>query len=431
MADTTTPGVAAAPSPPVTKVAQLRWWVIAVPLLIIIIIGQVDKVSISMVIANKQFLQDLSLQGRPAVTGLLMSGFLFSYSVCQFFWGYFVKRWGPRACAITGLSMWGVSLLLSGVAHTIGAVVTARIVLGVGEGFMFPVANAFVANWFPVKERGRANSIWLNGTPLSQVLSGAMVVAVISAGGWWTLFYFLAALSLLIPLPLAIFLMRDRPRQLKLVSHAEATLIEEGSWAKTKEIPKAKDKGSYLNNYRFWVVTLAWGLHGMYFYGWTTWMPTYFQTARHFSFRAAGYLYSLSFLFALLAIVTVGYFSDRVMRRAPFLAGACLIAGILMFVGGDFIGEAYWALAVLIAAVCFAQTGLVMIQSLLQSIVPEGSIGAATGVAGGVGNLMAMVSPTVAGFLLQRSGFGMVIGFLASCLIGVAILSIVLTKKGY
>jgi hypothetical protein len=102
-----------------------------------------------------------------------------------------------------------------------------------------------------------------------------------------------------------------------------------------------------------------------------------------------------------------------------------------MFVGGDLIGPAYWALAVLIAAVCFAQPGLVMIQSLLQSIVPEGSIGAATGVAGGIGNLMAMLSPTVAGYLLQRSGFGMVIGFLASCLLGVAVLSIFLSKEGY
>ena len=406
-----TPDLSVVTPPIAAKAGRLRWWIITVPLLMIIIVGQVDKVSISMVIANKGFLQELNLLGRPALTGLLMSGFLFSYSLCFFFWGYVVKRFGPRACAIAGLLLWGLSLLLSGAAHTVGALITARIVLGVGEGFMFPVANAFVANWFPIKERARANSIWLNGTPLSQVVTGALVVAVISAGGWRMLFYCLAGLSLLIPLPLVIFLMRDHPRQQKLVRNEEASFIEAGTLAKSRQIPKAADKKSFTRNYRFWMVTLAWGFHGMYFYGWTTWMPTYFQTARHFSFKAAGYLYSLSFLFAMAAVLLVGYFSDRTMRRAPFLAAATLIAGVLMLVGGNFVADPYRSLAILIVAVCCAQTGLTMIQSLLQSIVPEGTIGTATGVAGGVGNLMSMVAPALAGLLLQISGFGAVIVF--------------------
>ena len=75
---------------------------------------------------------------------------------------------------------------------------------------------------------------------------------------------------------------------------------------------------SYLGNYRFWLVALAWGFNNIYYWGWTTWMPTYFQTVRHFSFKSAGYLYSLSFLFALMAIWIVSFWSDRIMRRAPF-----------------------------------------------------------------------------------------------------------------
>jgi len=89
---------------------QLRWWFIALPLLIIYLLGQTDKSNISVVIANRQFLQDLNLIGRPAVTGLLMSGLLFSYAISIFFWGYFVKRFGPRNCAITGVVSWGVIL---------------------------------------------------------------------------------------------------------------------------------------------------------------------------------------------------------------------------------------------------------------------------------------------------------------------------------
>jgi sugar phosphate permease len=405
-----------------------------VPLLLITVIGQVDKIGISVVMSNKKFLQDLNLVGRPAVVGLLMTGFLLSYSFFQFFWGYFVKRFGPRISAIVGIIIWGGTMALSGAAHSANALITARIILGIGEAFTFPVSNTFVANWFPVKERGRANSIWLNGLTLGPVVCGALVVAVIGAGGWRMVFYVLAALSILIPLPLVIFLMRDKPRQHKRLSAEELKLIEEGSLAKTKEVPHAaalEGKSSYLSNYRFWLVTLAWGFNNIFFWGWSTWMPTYFQNARHFSFQAAGYLYSLTFFFQLATVLIVGYYSDRTMRRAPFGAAGWIIAGILMFIGGTVIGNAYWALAVLITAVCCQQPAFMMSQTLLQSIIPEGSMGAASGVAGGVSMLMSVVSPWLIGFFLQISGFGAVILFLSLASLVPGIMTSFLVKEGY
>ena len=419
------------PSAATWLLISLRWWFIAIPLLFIIIVGQIDKVSISIVIANKKFLQDLHLVGRHAVTGLLMSGFFFAYSASQFVWGYVLRRIGPRRSAIFGLAIWGSTLVLSGAARSVGALIFARCLLGIGEGFMFPVAHTFVANWFPLKERGRANAVWLNGMTLSQVVSGALVVSVIAAGGWRTVFYTLAVLSILIPLPLVIFLMRDKPRQHPRITDAEATFIEEGSWAKTKEIPKTGAKGaSVFTNYRLWLITLAWAGHGMFFYGWTTWMPTYFENARHFSFRTAGYLYSLSFLFVLLAIFLVAYCSDRVMWRGPFAAGGFLVGGVLIYVG-NLVADPYWALVVLIVGLCCIQPSFTMLQSLLQSIVPEHSIGMATGVAAGISSFVSSVAPTLAGFLLQVAGFGAVILYLSGSVFAAGIILLVLAAEGY
>jgi sugar phosphate permease len=401
---------------------------------LIAIIGQVDKMAISVVMSNKQFLQDLKLIGRPATTGLLMSGFLLSYSVFHFFWGYVVKRFGPRASAIAGILIWAGTLVLSGVAHTAGAMITARVILGVGEAFMYPVFNAFVANWFAVKERARAGSFWVTGIALGPAVSGALVVAVIAAGGWRMVFFALAAFSLLIPLPLVIFLMRDHPRQHKWVSKEEVKIIEDGSLAKTTKVPHvtaAEGKSGYLANYRFWLATLAWGFCNIYFFGWITWMPTYLQTARHFSFTAAGGLYSLTFFFALLAVWLVGYFSDRTLRRAPLGAAAYAISGIAIFVGGVVIGNPYWALVVLIIAQCGDQAGFSMNHALLQSIVPEHSMGAAVGVAGGVSQLMGVASPTLIGFLVGLSGFGAGIVFLAVSGLLSGIFLAFLIKEGY
>ena len=133
--------------------------------------------AISVVMSNKQFLKGHGPCRKARRTGLLMSGFLFSYAIFQFFWGWCVKKYGPRASAILGIVIWaGHHAAERRSPDTAGALIGARVVLGIGEAFMFPVSNTFVANWFPVKERARASSFWLNGFPLAPVLGGT----------WWS-----------------------------------------------------------------------------------------------------------------------------------------------------------------------------------------------------------------------------------------------------
>lgn len=81
--------------------------------------------------------------------------------------------------------------------------------------------------------------------------------------------------------------MRDSPRRHPMASEAEIEHIEEGSLAKSKEIPKTADRTSYLRNYRFWLITIVWASNNIFHWGWSTWMPTHFQTYRHFSFNNA------------------------------------------------------------------------------------------------------------------------------------------------
>jgi sugar phosphate permease len=178
-------------------------------------------------------------------------------------------------------------------------------------------------------------------------------------------------------------------------------------------------------------VTIAWGFNNIYFWGWATWMPTYFQTARHFSFRSAGYVYSLTFLVALFVNWGVGYISDRLMKRAPFCTAGWIVSGILFFVGGFLVGNPYWALVWLVVANCFNTPAMMLSQPLLHSIVPEQRIATAVGVSGGVSQLMGAVSPIVIGFIVGASGFGGVIVFLALASFIPGFLTLFLTRKGY
>ena len=160
-------------------------------------------------------------------------------------------------------------------------------------------------------------------------------------------------------------------------------------------------------------------------------MPTYFRTARHFSFQAAGYLYSLNYLVTLASVLGFGYLSDRIQRRAPFGGVGPIVAGILMFLGGSVIADPYWSLAVLVIALACQQIGFLMVHPLLQTIVPKSSLSAAVGLATLVSFLMAMISPTLAGWLLGISGFGAVILFFSVTVAMAGVFVLSLAKEGY
>ncbi|MGH3170765.1 MAG: MFS transporter, partial [Trebonia sp.] len=126
-------------------------------------IAQVDKQSISLIMANNSFLGDMHLLNRSAVTGGLVSAFLLSYGAGQFAWGPIIDRLGPRRAAMIGVVAWSVTLAWGGLSDTVIMLYLSRIFLGLSEGILYPVCNAFVAQWFPMRERGRAASMWFNG----------------------------------------------------------------------------------------------------------------------------------------------------------------------------------------------------------------------------------------------------------------------------
>ena len=80
---------------PVTR----RWLLVAPALLLLWIIGQIDKTHISLIIADHAFLTELSLEGHHPELGGLMSAFFVGYGIAIFGWGFLVDRFGPRRCA--------------------------------------------------------------------------------------------------------------------------------------------------------------------------------------------------------------------------------------------------------------------------------------------------------------------------------------------
>ena len=200
-------------SAPGVAATRVRWTYIAPTLLVVWIVSMFDKSNISIVIANPHFLSDMQLAGQTKLLGWLVGGLFIAYGLAAPIWGWAVTRYGPRYTTIVGLAIWALTCFWAGVSHSYGMLLASRIALGAGEAICYPITLALVANWFALRERGKATSYWWIGTMIGPMLVGLIVTSLILYIGWRAQFFAMGVLALILPIPMVWFLVRDEPEQ--------------------------------------------------------------------------------------------------------------------------------------------------------------------------------------------------------------------------
>jgi len=191
------------------KPTRQRFIVLAI-LFVSLSVIYLDRVNISIIAANTEFLHDMDLAGKPVYIGLLMSLFLITYGVSNVFLSPIGDWVGPRKAMIIAYGIISVSLILGGMSSVFGFLLATRILLGTGEGLYYPMQNTFIKNWFPARERGRANTAWILGQSLSPAIAMPVFTWIIAEYSWRHTFYFSFVLSLL-PLVLIYFFTSNTP----------------------------------------------------------------------------------------------------------------------------------------------------------------------------------------------------------------------------
>jgi len=417
----------------VAAATRVRWTYIAPTLLVFWIVSMFDKSNVSIVIANPKFLDELQLAGQTKELGWLVGSLFISYSLAAPVWGWAVGRFGPRNATMVALIIWGLTCFWSGLAQSYGMLLASRIGLGVGEAACYPVTLALVANWFALRERGKATSFWWIGTMIGPMLTGLIVTGLIVAVGWRGQFYAMGVLALILPLPMVWFLVRDRPEQHPAVNAAEIDLVRAGAIEQNDDAPGRilKTVSSVWRNHRFWLMTIAISSNAIFFWGWSGWLPTYLRTERHFTFSTSGYLTFVIYGFAVVTILIVGRVSDRIFRRAP-LAGLGWASAAVFLMAAAFAPSAAWAVVLMICALCAQQVGISSAEMLMHSVVGTADMGKSQGVRAFVTQMFGALSPVMIGYLLALTGGAFVVPFavLAVAVVIAASCMIVLSREG-
>jgi sugar phosphate permease len=424
-------GAAAAP---IAVASNVRWTHVAPTLLVVWIISMFDKLNISIVIANPGFLQEFGLNDRMFELGLLSSGLLAAYGVFAPVWGVLLDRIGARRVSLIAMVLWAITCAMGGAAAKYGTLFASRVLLGAAEAALYPLTLTLVASWFPLKERGRATAFWWSGTQIGPMLSGVVVTALILSFGWRGQFYALAVLTIAIPVPMLVSLVRDKPRQHPAVNEAEANLIEAGAVEGNTDAPGRLLRGhglrSVLTNYRYWLVTLAISTNSIFFWGWSAWLPTYLRTSRGLSFSASGYLTFVIYGFAVLIILATGFLSDRLFKRAPLAALGWTLAGVFLMTA-TLVPSATLSIVMMTLALGGQQIGISNAETLMHSLVTAHDMSRSQGIRALATQIPGALSPAFMGYLLAgSSGF---VGAFAVLAIAVVVSSgcmVVLSRQG-
>lgn len=386
---------------------QARWIYIALPIFAFWFFGQTDKLGISIIQTDPQFLQDLGLTGPDANAkiGLLTFVFTIAYALSNIFWGFVIDRLGARKTAIFGVSIWTLTMVLAGISSTYEVFMISRILLGFGEGMMIPVSNKFISRWFSSREMGKAQASWISGNYLGPAIGTFMLGLILATTYWNVTFYVLALANLLINIPMFIFLTRDHPEDHQKVTKEELDYIRDRDLDQ-KQLKQSQPQQTFAQDFRFWIVWFGMLVASFLFFGLSIWLPTYLIQGKNFSEQMMTSVTSLSWLFALGFVFICAYLSDKTRRPS-------LLATIMFALCAIFLTITYLTSIPLLAGICLGlamgtQGGVFHLSNLfiVKYSTPE-TAGKAAGLMGFT-NIMGGFSSYIMGWMrdLSNGDFG-------------------------
>jgi MFS family permease len=142
--------------------------------------------------------------------GLLGSAFTVVYALGALPFGVWADRGARRLVIGTGVTVWSLATLLTGLTRSFVQLFMARALLGIGEASYFPAGASLLGDLFPRQLRGRAMSIWSGGSALGIALGFAGGGLIAARFGWRPAFFVTAIPGLI--LALLVFRIREPVR---------------------------------------------------------------------------------------------------------------------------------------------------------------------------------------------------------------------------
>lgn len=153
---------------------------------------------------------------------------------------------------------------------------------------------------------------------------------------------------------------------------------------------------------RQWFITelAVFSSNSMLSWGVVTWLPTYLNTERGFSWANVGWMSALPFIFGLLFKVLAGFIVDKTDRKGMVMFVSAMLCAASILTGVN-ISNNFFAAIVISFGIGASSMQLPCVFTLLQSMVPAEAMSSAAGALNGMAVGFGALSPVLIGFILS------------------------------
>jgi EmrB/QacA subfamily drug resistance transporter len=116
------------------------------------------------------------------------SAYLLAYAAPVLITGRLGDRIGPKWVFLVGLTVFTLASLWCGLSNSIGMLITARAVQGLGAAMLTPQTMAVITRIFPAERRGQAMAVW-GATAGVATLVGPILGGALVGIGWEWIFF--------------------------------------------------------------------------------------------------------------------------------------------------------------------------------------------------------------------------------------------------
>ncbi|WP_228282795.1 DHA2 family efflux MFS transporter permease subunit [Brevibacterium atlanticum] len=117
------------------------------------------------------------------------SAYLLAYVVPLLITGRLGDRFGPKRVYLVGLVIFTLSSLWCGLSTSVGGLIIARVVQGIGAASMTPQTMAVITRIFPPDRRGAAMGMWGAVAGIATLVGPILGGVLVDAFGWEWIFF--------------------------------------------------------------------------------------------------------------------------------------------------------------------------------------------------------------------------------------------------
>jgi ACS family D-galactonate transporter-like MFS transporter len=413
---------------PAERVTNLRWG-IAVLLGIGILVNYFDRVNLTVsgdALRHEFGIDDIGF-------GYLLSAFGWTYALAQIPVGLLLDRFGVTVVGRISTLLWSVFSLLTAAVNGFGLLFGVRLGLGLAETPAFPINAKATGYWFPTGERGVATAIFDSAAKLSTAIGVPFVSLILVSYGWRATFLVTGAISALFAIAFWVFY--RNPSEDKRLTYAERTYIAQGG-AQAEGVAAGGSSGAMLTyllrQAKVWGLTIGFAAYGYSFYLLLTWLPGYLHKTFHMDILRSGWYTAIPWLIAAAADLFVGGFLVDALIRRGFdptrVRKTILIIGMLLgltVIGATTTSDPNVAIVYITIALSGLAVSAPIGWSIPALIAPKGAVGSVSSIMNFANNIMSIIAPIVAGYVVAATGSFTNVFFVAAAVLVVGILSYV------